>query len=106
MGKMTENGTLVFWVTEQWADLHSLYQHFLPLECHPVLPYPLLRNSFRPQHSGIVLFLYLLQRGRGRIFQALFLSRLEYLKLQDNRLVVFFRRLQHHIISAEPAFPV
>lgn len=35
MEKMTENCILMFRVTEPWADLHSLYQHFLLPERHP-----------------------------------------------------------------------
>ncbi len=80
--------------------------YFFPPERKPVLPYPLLRDSFRPERGGVVLFFYLPQRRLDGVGKLLFLLCILHFKLYEDGVVLFFlgSSITSHLRSRFPCW--
>ncbi len=80
-------------------------QHPLSTKSKSIGSDAFLRNPFGPEGRLIILLLYLPQRSFHRVRQRLLFFVL-HLKFYQDRIKLCRLRLQHHIVSPEPALPV
>ena len=84
---------------------HTANKHPFPAKCKSILPYTFFRQPFRGERSLIIPFLYLPQGILYRIGQFFFFLILNF-KLYNDGVILPLFGLQHHIVSAKPAFTV
>ena len=88
--------------------LGYLFQHqnFLPFKCKSQFVDPCSLNAGCNQICLVVPFLYLFKCVLCRIFQPLFLSLIQYLKLHDEGRIFLPERIKGYVVSTSSTLPV